>query len=592
MEKNPYSVEGKSAGELLEAIKSLEHNPFILSQHFSQPLPSKIHRRKPQLSKKSDENNESGEREQKNQSFQSRKFTLNLDNSISLTMKAQQQRSQKKNDLTAILPNSSKNQKESQRAHNKYEQDTSKFLSDSKHGTISEIHSIESETNAQIQSALSLIPAQYFISHNLFDQVKSKSLESMMKILLKMRIRLLKQGLFLWHSTASRMTSLRRSNAISLLNRMIRGYLGRIKAKKVYKQQLQSLHLQKKREMKKSKSKYSQIIRIQSMFRRWLERKKYLRKLLLHRNAIKIQRRFRSYYYHGRILEIVNEMIRRNGAAKMIQRVYRGFLGRMLSRIRRSEVYRLTRESRYETSKGIFELYFEQHGAAHTLQHWYRSLWWVVRLRSTQREQKIQLIHERKARIIQKMIRGYLIRKRFQRRNERDDVLKDSHQLLITSIILIQSLVRRYLTRCHHTELLLQFNQHQKRRKRQVAIANARKPFGKRRLAISFSHLKIGNERNIMRLERKATVIQHWYKSCRILRYFLRFTSHSLLAHITSHSLLPHITSHSLLPHITPHSLLPFHSLLPHHFPLTSPPPTHFSHTSLPTDFTLLLLGW
>lgn len=526
MERNPFSPEGKTAGELLETIKSFEQNPFILSQFYTSTNSSygKNYQLKRNYPSKEDEKVKRKSSSHERNDYEEKKLDdSKLDHYIAMTMKKSQK-----------LPKNTSRQvtgKSIEGGHSKIDEDllhygnkTSKYLSKSKTGMLSELHTIESETEHHIQSALSLIPAQYFISHNMFDQIKTKSLESMMRILSKMRIKLLKQGINRWHTIATQMTATRRSRAAKLLNRMIRGFLGRLKAKRYYKQQLKLHNIEKKKMMKSMKTRNAQVIRIQSVIRCFIGRRSYLVAIRLHRSAIKIQRRFRSYYYHGRLLEAVYEMMARNKAAKVIQRVFRGFLGRMLSRIRRSEIYRANLQKQYETPKGLFALYFEQHGAAFTLQKWYRSLSWVTKLKGTERQAKARIIRDRKARQIQKIIRGNLARRRFLKLKEIRSLEKHYPS---DKIILIQSVIRSYLVRCRHHELLFRFRQRQLRRKQQLTSISR-----KRRNAVSFPHLKIGNERNIMRMERKATVIQRWYKSCRILRYFIRMVSHRRILYI------------------------------------------------------------
>jgi hypothetical protein len=528
MEKNPFSAEGKTAGELLEAIKSLEQNPFLLSKYYVPTShDSRSHLKRKPISKEMKDFEE-------NSRERGHKLTLNLDRSIALAMKSQQKRSENETkksfstkSTTHRSPSLSVDNEQSM-----FRNQTSHNLSRTKDGTLTEIQSIEFQTKKQIQSALNLIPAHYFITHQMFDQIKTKSLDQMMKLLGKMRIKLLRQGMSLWHSRASQLTQHRRSYAAKLLNRMIRGFLGRLKAKKIYKQMLRQQNLQKKKMVKTLKTRHAQVIRIQSLVRCWNQRKKYLEIRKRHRSAIIIQRRYRSSSSYGRLLDSVNVMIKRNEAAKVIQRHFRGFLGRMLSRIRRSDLHREHLQQHYDTPQGVFAFYFEQHGAAFTIQKWYRTLWWVARLRGTERRVKVQLIHERKARVIQKIIRGYLARKYCQRLKQ-IRLLEKVYPL--TSIILLQSVIRRYLTRCHHFHLLQRLHLRQQRRRAQQQSQSHQHDHQhllQRRNAISFPHLKIGNERNLMRWERKATLIQRWYKSCRILRYFIRMISQRKVIYI------------------------------------------------------------
>jgi hypothetical protein len=374
------------------------------------------------------------------------------------------------------------------------------------------ISKIEKKTAGHLDEAVSMIPAHYFVSHKMFDQIKSKALDSVWSILMKMRRRLLRQGIAMWHEHAQVLTAALKEKSAATICRVTRGFLGRRRALHIHKRRLAEMKSKSKTNAIAMMNRGERALLIQTAFRRWVVHAPFQIFIRKHRAAICIQRRFRSYRNEGRLYEAVLEVIGRINSSRVIQRNFRGLLGRMKARIRRSELHRARVAARYETPEGVFEFYFEQNGAALKIQRWYKGLWWVVRVKGDERRQKRQRMLDLKARLIQRTIRGFLGRRKATKQRE---IRRLTAWVNIKLVIMVQSVVRRFIAHRRHKNIIEQL-QAKRHKRHEARLRN----IGTRRNAISFEHLKIGDERNIMRMDRKAKIIQKTYKSFRMLRYF------------------------------------------------------------------------
>ncbi|CAE7828658.1 unnamed protein product, partial [Symbiodinium microadriaticum] len=270
------------------------------------------------------------------------------------------------------------------------------------------ISRIEKKTERHLDDAVALIPAHYFVSHKMFDQIKAKALDSVWSILQKMRLRLLRQGVAIWHASAKERTASMRERSASILCRIGRGFLGRRRARNIHKRRLAEVKARSKTNAIALMNRSERVLLIQTVFRRWRVQKPYQTFIVKHRAALLIQHRYQSYRNEGRFYDAVQTMVTRLQAAKRIQYNFRGLLGRMRARARRSQLHRARTEARYATPEGVFEFYFEQNGAAFRIQRWYKNLWWVRRIKGNERREKRKRVLDGKARQIQRIIRGFL----------------------------------------------------------------------------------------------------------------------------------------------------------------------------------------
>ena len=371
---------------------------------------------------------------------------------------------------------------------------------------------IEKRTERHLDDAVAMIPAHYFVSHKMFDQIKSKALDSVWSILQKMRLRLLRLGMSLWRAHAKELTAVLRQRMALVLCRIVRGFLGRRRAKYIHRKRLADMKARSKTNAIALMNRGERALLIQTTFRCWRVYRPFQRRLVRHRAALVIQRRYLSYRNEGRFVEAVQEVIMKMRAARRIQRAFRGLLGRMKARIVRSQQHRSKIEARYATAEGVFEFYFEQNGAALRIQRWYKNLWWVRRIKGNERREKRRRMLDGKARVIQRRVRGMLGRQRAVKEREIKRLRANTN---IRLVILVQAVARRFLTHKRHRGVV---DRLAKLRAKRIYVKQLN--IGSRRNAISFEHLKIGNERNIMRMDRKARIIQKTYKSFRVLRYF------------------------------------------------------------------------
>jgi len=63
-------------------------------------------------------------------------------------------------------------------------------------------------------------------------------------------------------------------------------------------------------------------------------------------------------------------------SARLIQRCYRGFTGRLRAHLIRTAAYHIAIQMKYENRETLLRNYFEQHGAALCLQRWAWRVGW------------------------------------------------------------------------------------------------------------------------------------------------------------------------------------------------------------------------
>ena len=180
--------------------------------------------------------------------------------------------------------------------------------------------------------------------------------------------------------------------------------------------------------------------------------------------------------------------------------------------------HRTNRQERYETPEGVFELYFEQHGAAICIQKWYNNLPFIAenkaRARAAKKHKQLTVIVIR----IQKAVRFFLMNIRMMHRWHQKKIIAkyNIRPRQYARIVRTQAAMRRFLVQTRNKEMFASIMKRREKRRRALELGITEQ----HRKGNRFENLKIGNLRNIARLERKAQIIQRWYKAARVLRYF------------------------------------------------------------------------
>jgi hypothetical protein len=216
------------------------------------------------------------------------------------------------------------------------------------------------------------------------------------------------------------------------------------------------------------------------------------------------------------------EFIRKHKASIRLQTWWRYRAATLVARERKVALHRRRLQARYDDPAGVYALYFEQHGAALRLQRWFASFGLLGILKRRLRARLQAQIQAAKARLIQTMFRRHAAKKLFLRKMR----LKAMSELVdIKVLVKVQALARRFIT------MRRERNRVTKRQvpsvRHRLAVRRRNLPPGAeaaasltRRESFCFAHLKIGTARNIVRLDRKASMIQ---KIFRIYRARLRF---------------------------------------------------------------------
>lgn len=361
------------------------------------------------------------------------------------------------------------------------------------------------EVQHLVAETVNMVPVQYLIKHQMFEYVRKRALLSMKRVLDGMYIRLLRDGLYAWYNITTRIREAQIERAVAMLTRISRGFLARRKFKAMYQHRQEERQRQQRLQHYQAMTNGERATLLQSLIRAFLARKRFNSTVLLRRRAaIVIQRNYRNYHDRGKMYFLKKMLLQRIRAARLIQRVYRGFYGRMLCRIQRSRLRREKRQQRYETPEGLFEIFFEQHGAALRIQRWYWSLGWRVSVLKQRRLIVQERIRNIKCTIIQRHIRGYLARKSVMRLRYMRSITMG---LSMHTIVLVQAIIRRFLVIRR-----MQKSRHTVETIRDFFQQNRLPKYKQRRPSIFYPHLRIGNERNILKLQRRAALIQRIYR--------------------------------------------------------------------------------
>ena len=391
-------------------------------------------------------------------------------------------------------------------------------LSNQKLQTCAALHEIKRKEEVLFLKTAEFVPPHMLIKHGMFDMIKGKQLNKIMKLLLRMKRQLLSQGFALWHKHAQILSTALFGEAAVTVHRVARGFLGRRRVKRLYQALLKREKMKNKQNAVAMMNRSFKVTMIQSCYRRYRAVLIVQKERKHKKSIITVQKFYKKWRYKDVAKRTFQDIIRKHFSCKKIQRVWRGAQGRKMAKHERVLRHRTQRQERYETPEGVFQLYFEQQGAAIRIQKWYNSLHFVEENKERAREAKRQKYLNILIVKIQRIVRLFLMNRRALSKH-RARRLKLKYNLKprqLNRLILAQSVVRRYLARKRTHDLFAELLAKRRKRERAKELGIVYYP----RKTNKYEHLKIGNLRNIARLERKAAIIQKWYKSIRILNFF------------------------------------------------------------------------
>lgn len=392
--------------------------------------------------------------------------------------------------------------------------------------------------NVMSTTAASL-PVEFLIKHKMFKYVQRIAIGKLQTIVNMIRIRVLRHGYSIWSHFCMEKRAVDRGNAASKIIGAARIHIATKQWKKLKLAKLVGEMVAQNLALKGEDDYMAAVIILQSFGRMITMRRHYNTFLpACHRAAYCIQKQVRLFQRlrKGGMLffQAVQIMQQRVRATATLQRLYRGFLGRMRARLIWTVRHRVGEQSKYETREGIFRLYFEQHGAALRLQRWAWTMGWPLNARIKRRRKIHSKILSAKALKIQKFYRGRLGRKIAKyRRAEKLRQLMDKKKE--ASAALIQSLIRGFICRQRLKEIALKkkkgvlayLTRLQKQSSRKDSIFHRRassKPMREynRRGGFSFEHLLIGDEKHIRLMGTSARKIQVVWRSYRTKQHLRR----------------------------------------------------------------------
>lgn len=229
-----------------------------------------------------------------------------------------------------------------------------------------------------------------------------------------------------------------------------------------------------------------------------------------------------------------------------IQRVYRGHLGRKKRNRTKVIRYRERLQDRYSSSEGLYRFYFEQNGAASKIQRWFRNLPWLIKkkwkvkyaknvekVKKDKIQRKKDKAYNRKlaalafldgslddhstnkelidfSTILTRFARGATVRRKL--RNMKIKSIK---------VVIIQSAIRSFIVHCRLPKLGARTRMRIRKEKKWKILSQIVYPKHLlRRPEIFFPHLKIGDEKNIDRLEKKAFILNRAWRAYKVRRRF------------------------------------------------------------------------
>jgi hypothetical protein len=200
---------------------------------------------------------------------------------------------------------------------------------------------------------------------------------------------------------------------------------------------------------------------------------------------------------------------------------------------------------RYSSSEGVYRFYFEQNGAASKIQQWCRRLPWLIKRKWKAKyaknieKQKYVKLQRKKDKIYNRKLAALAfldgtgdvysnkelmtlstLLTRFARGHTVRSKLKNM-KIKSTKIVIIQSAVRAFLVHCRLPKVGARTRMRLRKEKRWKLLSQIVYPSHLlRRPEIFFPHLKIGDEKNIDRMDKKAFILNRAWRAYKVRRKF------------------------------------------------------------------------
>eukprot|EP01041_Mallomonas_annulata_P002271 gene2271-4420_t len=404
---------------------------------------------------------------------------------------------------------------------------------------IIEVKTTEKEYKVSIEELMSTtassLPVEFLLRHKMFKYVKKIAVERMQRVIYILRIRILQRGFKIWSTYTRAEVLIERTKATFTIQMAFRLYNACRKSRALAAAKLMGEKIANGIAIKSKQQYLAKITLIQSYFRMFICRNQYIiqRDICLHA-VCTLQKQYRRHLRKKNgglsMFQAVQIMQQRLKSTFTIQRLYRGFLGRMRCRFIRMAKHRKKKQLRYESREELFNFYFEQHGAARRLQRWAWSMGWPLEARKKRRKRILEKRLHIHAITIQRIYRGYNCCKAYKIIKE-----KARHKKLLRmkmkAVVKIQAIVRGMLGRQNAKEIAVMrrgdFISRIIFKTKKFLIRNTRKrplllvtkpinpedmKFRERRGGFSYDNLRIGNERRMKLMDQKALRIQLVWK--------------------------------------------------------------------------------
>ena len=231
--------------------------------------------------------------------------------------------------------------------YNQKNMDTSHFSNEMKAVQSSHtMHRIATYEAMEVTAAS--LPIEFLIKHKMFKYVKRIAADKFQRVIYIIRLKILHHGFQKIVNFTLALMKAKSNLAVLLISRVVFRYIYRRRLKKYAAEELMRANIQRDIELKSEIYYLSCVILIQSIIRAFLCRNILKERRLIftkYNLAAKcIQKRYRRYIRikHGGMIfyQAVDRYLEQIIASTIIQRVYRGFLGRLKCQLVRVAKYR------------------------------------------------------------------------------------------------------------------------------------------------------------------------------------------------------------------------------------------------------------
>ena len=225
-----------------------------------------------------------------------------------------------------------------------------------------------------IWDSVHLLPTKLLIKHGKQEYVQGRALEEWRDLWRRRNLRLAQDGFLRWIRFLDDERNVFRKQAGALITRIARGYLGRLRMR-AHRRRLDAANIKAQRMAAiQNMGRVQRVVIIQRMARRVAAKERVRPLLARHRGSLTIQRFFKTRLIMMQAKKNIRRRRCEDKAARLIQRIARGFAGRRRFKQARRAARHLAVQKRLERPESTYEYYFEQAGAAVRIQRWWRSL--------------------------------------------------------------------------------------------------------------------------------------------------------------------------------------------------------------------------